>query len=1326
MKYQRLVSNTTPSSLQDWLEEELESRGIDGVYTRYILSLLQQDYLDLEPAECQHTTLTGHQRKKCDEFGCKDYVLSFSKARHQKWKNWEKERLLGLSTTCCGLDLSSNLEERNKIAAVECLKSASEEKFGIEKLIDEVCFKLKNVKTTSEKSKADEEDSDYIEKDTEEIPPSSPNDPAEKYYEAFPALNGKTEPMTELCQQQQQNKTDALEGAWNGRLVKDSINQKVNENNTDNLSVIEETVKNATFENGGGNVNKGTQNCSVREFKIIDQEENVKDEGKITEPSFIVPKVKTSLVRKPFSTGYLPFNQLRKHAQDSFFVKDVGEVEGPTELLESQNKVQKETNAKEEGKGNSVNGSGILPPAKKELESKDVKKDFIGNSEEARAFESLFENFCDCEKLGILMYAALTDVSNSDLCADEKDKFSVEQLLSKFNSSLASIWKSNGHNTNQKDLISGENREIKLPSEESFGVVYDESVWACHRGEIENKKSKIPISSSVSRVSKVLSSKENNELYSDINDIKPLPRNEQKFANESLPKNVTSFLNSENKENSESTCSPKILLDASLQENLSRIPENDIISELDASLDQCPEQFSPGVENFDDARHLPNIGSERGNVSPKSDEIHSASAIWKPQDTSHMLDQNLKKIWDPSPLGETSNWLAIPVKHDHTDWENREFFNLPSHSDVQAHWNQKCEQDEKSRNEFLSKGKCTLTYHKGESKFVEVVPSHKQKSAVLEDSLDAIEGSALFQSDSALSSIGYLSDEEYEEEENLLTSPKTHFQPIRHDSLDTDNSDDLEVMMLTRKAVGCSPVSHESIVDFNHADFVSTLPSDKENSPKKYCHIELKKIRGKRISPKNFSSNQLTSPAKEVKRGRTISSSYDELASLTGHISSHDYSGIDLASQNSNALNFLSFHFWKADNFKDKGTNTDTSLCMGLDSITKQCSSCWEEAESVVHLPEKDFTKEFFSPEIKIWHGCEEISKTPGRKRTISKWKWSTNDDNNNMEDMKWFPSSYMEWSSVNEPKSKALLKAFGSNTDINALRQEIKEEEEELLRNISYLNSSSVKDEIDISNENKNCDFFFGRSGRGYQSRKTVDKRNELFTAEGSMLIQNGFLEWNSSDESFSEQHVFRDFYDRSFSLGDLDMDTREHPFPAVPADKILYSSDLENEWRKTSQSFRIQAPHKRAKYKYPPQKRPCSFYLEGNCRRSDCRFSHDLSTITCRFWEENTCFKGETCPFLHGYNCDMGFSERNNTPDCKYTLESEADFPSLSASKNGIPPQKSNPQEISVEKGNRPKRKKGKSQSSWNPKKATQLAVSSSWPGCKGFMKTLECSPE
>ncbi|KAF8324311.1 uncharacterized protein EI90DRAFT_2934880 [Cantharellus anzutake] len=54
------------------------------------------------------------------------------------------------------------------------------------------------------------------------------------------------------------------------------------------------------------------------------------------------------------------------------------------------------------------------------------------------------------------------------------------------------------------------------------------------------------------------------------------------------------------------------------------------------------------------------------------------------------------------------------------------------------------------------------------------------------------------------------------------------------------------------------------------------------------------------------------------------------------------------------------------------------------------------------------------------------------------------------------------------------------------------------------------------------------------------------------------------------------------------------------------------------------------------PPPKssgasRVCRYFLAGDCRRSDCRFSHDLDRALCRFWLKGQCAKGEQCEFLH-----------------------------------------------------------------------------------------------
>lgn len=153
--------------VQTWLGQELEKCGIDAmIYTRYVLSLLLHDSYDYDLQEQESDTFLGWEKGAC-----------------RKW---------GKSKRRCP-DLT--LEEMKKQAAVQCLRSASDESSGIESLVEELCSRLKELQNKQEEK---------IHKKFEESPSPeaelSPTakDQVEMYYEAFPPLSEKPVCLQEI------------------------------------------------------------------------------------------------------------------------------------------------------------------------------------------------------------------------------------------------------------------------------------------------------------------------------------------------------------------------------------------------------------------------------------------------------------------------------------------------------------------------------------------------------------------------------------------------------------------------------------------------------------------------------------------------------------------------------------------------------------------------------------------------------------------------------------------------------------------------------------------------------------------------------------------------------------------------------------------------------------------------------------------------------------------------------------------------------------------------------------------------------------------------
>jgi len=102
--------------------------------------------------------------------------------------------------------------------------------------------------------------------------------------------------------------------------------------------------------------------------------------------------------------------------------------------------------------------------------------------------------------------------------------------------------------------------------------------------------------------------------------------------------------------------------------------------------------------------------------------------------------------------------------------------------------------------------------------------------------------------------------------------------------------------------------------------------------------------------------------------------------------------------------------------------------------------------------------------------------------------------------------------------------------------------------------------------------------------------------------------------------EYLDDEFFDEIY--GSLDSKASEKTAAAAAATSAGSKGRRHNRRRRRNSQNKPAAAQRR---------RPCSFFVEGECLRTDCKFSHDLAAVTCRFWIESSCFKGDACPFLH-----------------------------------------------------------------------------------------------
>ncbi|KAK5663452.1 hypothetical protein OQA88_3881 [Cercophora sp. LCS_1] len=84
------------------------------------------------------------------------------------------------------------------------------------------------------------------------------------------------------------------------------------------------------------------------------------------------------------------------------------------------------------------------------------------------------------------------------------------------------------------------------------------------------------------------------------------------------------------------------------------------------------------------------------------------------------------------------------------------------------------------------------------------------------------------------------------------------------------------------------------------------------------------------------------------------------------------------------------------------------------------------------------------------------------------------------------------------------------------------------------------------------------------------------------------------------------------------------------------------------------------------------CKFFLStGQCLRSDCRFSHDLSSHICKYWVAGNCLAGNTCIFSHdpAHLVNRLHIDGASTPPTQHATVNVQDYTSFPALQPGTP---------------------------------------------------------
>ncbi|GFQ90206.1 uncharacterized protein TNCT_353091, partial [Trichonephila clavata] len=1163
MKRQRLVSSFTPSALQKWLEQELENRGIDSFYARSVISLLQQDCVDIEPQECHHTR--NHHLRVLHKYGGPENLYYVTKSKHQKWKTWGKHILLTSTLPCCKA-AASDLERIMKKAAIDCLKTASDYDNDIEELINEVWIKLKNKSMKGETEEIAMRNCNPL-TDSFFIPPSSPTDEIEKYFAAFPPLSSQNEHSVEVTPQMGKNDW------WERCNLKRKAQSPKNEEtlNSNNLSF---------------QVNKNMQPIipyrSLKTIKNIFENSMMKSLTGVSVKKRIISKTNNSKIKAIIKNPSCYLNNL--------FIININNM--------------------------FMNKSELLNYLSDSTVGINTFNDNLNAYPETQAIEIFVFKYLKEFSVFLLQNKSPVSIAyeeSSKSCSVVTNENSGQIPIKEF----ASITK--------KEEIDYQDTNVHF---RKASLSYPHYKYPCLELNVisaqQHKNNVETIANSVSN-KEMFCNLMNNELCSDTKFCFVTEDLAIERKNAFIDKGVD---NDYVYDDSDAfyTFTEKI----SCNED-EKFIINQSFNPLNTS--GTPEEAKSNFPDLEQNKCIENISSIQFESSPCDDEIYysdeESNAILNAcneENFSVLLEAHLESKTHFHPVLENdSSSHELPKTSQNIEMEGTSFLNVSQYNP-------------------------SLSFDTETKKFI----INKESGQEMLKVLNSCDDDEVYYSDEESNAILYDGNvEDFSVSSEAHLAMETHFQPVlenvnQYDSSFTLDTETKKIIInkksgqeLLKKILSIGNGNVSELINcrgqFSSSyDKFSFIQPDKivhneENFNKEFEHFQ-KGVFEKESEPPYFSETS--------NEHKVFASDLPEYVE-------------DMQSNNDTNDKKWLFHWGDNHNFiartwqKDfvPAEKNDNQHSYDVEVSTALCKEIKEEEDE----------------------SLKGLSSVPGISKTI-------------------FESEV--------PKSKQNVHSSFITSQIRNLANNY-EDKTALYFGIPG-SRSFIADQIQFNGQGPIVDDFTFHNvgseivpalqcGTGY----SVSFENNPFTvaaASDSSAFSNineninsfkDYAEgggWSLASDPFADYYC-DNLYERSCSVSNVNLEESSIGYLEFHQKKQHCTSETSDVDVKEIET----QLHKRMKQKLVPRKRPCSFFLQGNCTRSDCKYSHDVSTITCRFWKEGSCFKGITCPFYHGFfKMDKRSPEnskcfRTHSPDLSYSLESEADFPSLSSTKSEVSKMKS-----------------------------------------------------